>query len=428
MKAQRCKGFRDLSPVDMERFRLIEDTFRNTCVKRGYREVRTPTIEYLHLFTSTGTLTPSLLNRVYSFLDWDGWSGERVVLRPDGTIPVARMYIESMEDKALAKLFYITNIFVFEETGKENREKWQCGVELIGAGSPLADVELISMAIEVLRLLKFDDIELKLSHAGVIKALLAGLGLSHEEQTSLFDKILDGDINVLDNIQPEKSALGKTIIELLKLKGNLKGLLDNLKSLYTAKLPYLREPLDNFINIINLLDILNINYQIDMDTGRGFEYYTGIIFHFSINEQYVIGGGRYDALIPFMNGKDTPACGFALYLDRIMNMIVTSNFNSGESLNSCLVIVDPLLPKTVQTGFKLAEDICNAGIKAEIHLGTTNPKDYIWTIEINQDNTFSLSKITSTKKYIAENAENVLKLIKYERSNKNRTSKRSSAR
>ena len=87
MKIQRCKGMRDLSPVEMKIFRLVEDTCRECCLKWGYGEVRTPTLEYLHLFTSAGTLTPNMLGKVYSFLDWDGWSGERVVLRPDGTIP-----------------------------------------------------------------------------------------------------------------------------------------------------------------------------------------------------------------------------------------------------------------------------------------------------------------------------------------------------
>ena len=87
MRVQKCKGTCDLSTEEMRRFRLIEGAFRESCVKWGYQEVRTPTIEYLHLFTSTGTLTPSTLGKVYSFLDWDGWSGERVVLRPEGTIP-----------------------------------------------------------------------------------------------------------------------------------------------------------------------------------------------------------------------------------------------------------------------------------------------------------------------------------------------------
>ena len=105
MRVQRCKGTRDLSPGDMENFRLIEGVFRGSCRKWGYEEVRTPTLEYLHLFTTTGTLTPGMLSKVYSFLDWDGWSGERVVLRPDGTIPVVRLYIDSMAEKKLAKLF-----------------------------------------------------------------------------------------------------------------------------------------------------------------------------------------------------------------------------------------------------------------------------------------------------------------------------------
>ena len=151
MRVQRCKGTRDLSPEEMRVFRLIEGVFRDCCLKWGYEEVRTPILEYLHLFTSTGTLTPGMLSKVYSFLDWDGWSGERVVLRPDGTIPVARLFIDSMEDKKLAKLFYVANVFIFEETGKETRERWQCGAELIGAGSTAADVELIIMALEVLK-------------------------------------------------------------------------------------------------------------------------------------------------------------------------------------------------------------------------------------------------------------------------------------
>ncbi len=162
MKVQRCKGTRDLSPEEMTRFRLIEGVFRDCCLKWGYQEVKTPTIEYLHLFTSAGTLTSSMLGRVYSFLDWDGWSGERVVLRPDGTIPIARLYIDTMKGKGLAKLFYVTNTFIFEETGKKTRERWQCGTELIGVSSSLSDAELVLLALEVLQKLGLKDIELRL--------------------------------------------------------------------------------------------------------------------------------------------------------------------------------------------------------------------------------------------------------------------------
>src|SRR4030043_1019909 len=144
MKIQRCKGMRDMSPVEMAVFRWVVGICRDCYIKWGYREVRTPTIEYLHLFTSAGTLTPGMLGKVYSFLDWDGGRGERVVLRPEGTIPVARMYAEKMQGQGLARLFYAANMFTFEEGVEKTRERWQGGGELLGARSAVADVELRS--------------------------------------------------------------------------------------------------------------------------------------------------------------------------------------------------------------------------------------------------------------------------------------------
>src|SRR6266567_6504302 len=141
--SMRPPGMRDMLPADMERFRLIESAFRNACLGWGYGEVRTPTIEHLHLFTSAGTLSPQMLGRVYSFLDWDGWSGERVVLRPDATIPAARLYWERYRGQ-IAKFFYVENIFRFAPS-EERREIWQCGAELIGESWPLGDLEVIDL-------------------------------------------------------------------------------------------------------------------------------------------------------------------------------------------------------------------------------------------------------------------------------------------
>ena len=264
MRVQRCKGTRDLSSEEMTQFRLIEGVFKDCCLKGGYQEVRTPTLEYLHLFTSTGTLTPATLGKVYSFLDWDGWSGERVVLRPDGTIPVARLYIDTMAEKELAKLFYITNIFIFEETGKETRERWQCGAELIGAGSTIADVELITLALEVLKRLGLENVELRLSHAGLIRALLARLGLSPEEQGSVFDQILDGDIEVMTRLESQTSEPGKVLTPLLDLKGKSSGFLRNLKALFNQDLPEFESALGDFINTVDLLEALGHSCQIDI--------------------------------------------------------------------------------------------------------------------------------------------------------------------
>ncbi|MFC1943456.1 ATP phosphoribosyltransferase regulatory subunit [Chloroflexota bacterium] len=321
MRAQRCKGTQDLSPEGMRRFRLIEGVFRDCCLKWGYEEVRTPTLEYLHLFTSTGTLTPSRLHKVYSFLDWDGWSGERVVLRPDGTIPIARLYIDTMAEKELAKLFYVTNVFIFEETGKETRERWQCGVELVGAGSAIADVELVLLALGVLKKLGLEDVELRLSHADLIRALLMSFGLGSGDQTKLFDQILDGDAEALANLKPERPELGRALTSLLDLKGKSSGFLKNMKALFIQDLPELEPSLNNFISIVDLLESLGCQYQIDITSGRGFEYYTGVMFQLFVDEEHIGGGGRYDALIPLMGGKDIPASGFAFYLDRLMNLL-----------------------------------------------------------------------------------------------------------
>jgi len=408
MKVQRCKGTRDLSPEEMTRFRLIEGAFRNCCLKWGYEEVRTPTLEYLHLFTSTGTLTPSRLNKVYSFLDWDGWSGERVVLRPDGTIPVARLYIDSMEEKELAKLFYVANVFMFEETGKETRERWQCGVELIGMSSAIADVELIVLALEVLKRLGLNDIGLRLSHAGLIRALLAKLRLSPGEQTRLFDQILDGGVEALARVKLGEPEQRRALASLLDLKGKSSGFLKNLKTLFPLSLTELAPPLDDFINIVDLLEALGCDYQIDLASGRGFEYYTGVIFQLFMGEENIGGGGRYDALIPLMGGRDIPASGFALYLDRLMNLV------KPETLTKPLAqrILIRVKPETMKEGFSIAGRLREARYVAELHLGGQEPANLRWTLNVqNKAPLFVLTDQVKHRKFETQTADEVLKLL-----------------
>jgi len=412
MRVQRCKGTRDLSPEEMAVFHLIEEVFRNCCLKWGYEEVRTPTLEYLHLFTSTGTLTPGMLGKVYSFLDWDGWSGERVVLRPDGTIPVARFYIDSMQEKGLAKLFYVTNVFIFEETGKETREKWQCGAELIGVGSTAADVELIIMALEVLKRLGLEGVELRLSHAGLIRALLAKLGLNPAEQARIFDQILDGDTEALARIKPEEPERGKALSLLLDRKGKSSGFLKNLGALFTQNLPELEPSLDNFINIVELLDALGYDYQIDIASGRGFEYYTGVIFQLFKGENKVSGGGRYDALIPLMGGRDIPASGFALYLDHLMNLIKPETLAKPES-QRILVRTEPSQPEALKEGFNIANRLHEAGYTAEVHLGGQESANLKWTLDVQREAPqFVLTDQVKHRKFKAQTTDEVLAIIR----------------
>jgi histidyl-tRNA synthetase len=408
MRIQKCKGTRDLLPEEMRRFRQIEGVFRDACLKWGYQEIRTPTIEYLHLFTSAGTLTPSILSKVYSFLDWDGWSGERVVLRPDGTIPVARSYIDCMSAEKLARLFYITNIFIFEETGKETREKWQCGAELIGADSATADVELITVALETLRNTGLKNIELKLSHAGIIRALLTGFRLSSEEQSKVFDQILDGNVAVLSRLKAKTPELARLLSPLLDLKGESSGFLKNLKAVFSHNLPEFIPALDNFISIADLLTAIGQKYEIDIASGRGFEYYTGLVFQIFANKVKVGGGGRYNALIPLLGGENIPASGFALYLDPLM-MLIESPSTPTERI---LVTVAVKQPGLMKSAFQTIKQLHEAGFTAGLNLNARTKETYNWQLEVRQKAPrFILSSKWGKRKQEVATINDVLKLL-----------------
>lgn len=399
MKIQRCKGMRDLLPNDMLAFRRAVGICRDCFVKWGYREVRTPTIEYLHLFTSAGTLTPTMLGKVYSFLDWDGWSGERVVLRPDGTIPVARLYTERMQ--GLARLFYTANMFTFE-TGEGNRERWQCGAELIGAGSAVADAELMTLSMEIINKLGLKGAELRLSHAGLLKAILAKLQLPVEEQQKALDSILDGDTSVLAKVKKEAPELGKTLLPLLSLQGQSADFLRSQRGLLQKMMPGIGSSLDDFLKTVSILDELDVKYQINLASGAGFEYYTGMIFHLLIGKEQIGGGGRYDALIPSMGGGNVPASGFALYLDRLLKLLKTETVLTSPVKR---VLIKGSDAKEI---FKTADALREAGYIAELDLDGQKAD---WTLEVKSGGALTLVDKAKSKKTDVKSINEVLKLL-----------------
>ncbi len=370
-------------PEDMVRFRHIEDAFRNCCGKYGYQEVRTPTLEYLQLFTAAGTLTPSMLGKVYSFLDWNGWSGERVVLRPDGTIPVARLYINNLSEHEIAKLFYVTNIFAFEETGRESRERWQCGAEFLGGTKLAADAETISLAKEVVHKLGLANIRLQLSHAGLVKALIKELKLGPGEEAKVTSRVLDGDWQALMEAKSTRPELDKPLSLLLSLKGKSSGFLQNTKALCQQASSDFKSSMEDFINITTLLDSLNCNYEIDITAIRGFEYYTGICFQLLADREKIGGGGRYDDLIPFMSGKNIPACGFALYIDPIMKLLPLVGSKEGTE-SRILIKAEESTPEIVRTCFTLAQSLREAKRTVGIAFTEREPSNYRWVISVTK--------------------------------------------
>jgi histidyl-tRNA synthetase len=411
MKNQKCKGMRDLLPEDMLLFRRIEDTFRTCCRNWCYQEVRTPTLEYLYLFTATGTLTPSMLSKVYSFLDWDGWSGERVVLRPDGTIPVARLYIDNLSGQELARLFYVTNIFAFEGTGKENRERWQCGAEFFGGAKLAPDVEIILLAEEIIRRLGISNVRLQLSHAGLMKALLKEFKLSPAEEAKMTDRILEGNWQALTKAKSTTPEIDRLMAALLGLKGKSSSFLHNVKASFPKASRDFKSSLEDLLSITTLLDNLGCSYEIDIAAIHGFEYYTGICFQFLAAGEKIGGGGRYDSLVPLMNGKDIPACGFALYVDPIMRLLPLEKEKKGES--GILVKGKESTPEVVKTCFAVAESLRDAGHAAELDFTGREESHYRWVVLVSakESSPFVLTDCIQGRRRDVASVAEILKVV-----------------
>ena len=404
MKVPRCKGTRDLLPQDMAKFRRIEAEFRDCCLGWGYQEIRTPVLEYLHLFTSAGTLSPDMLGRVYSFLDWDGWSGERVVLRPDGTIPAARLYVENFQNLPIARFCYVENMFAFEGTGKESRERWQCGAELIGGSKAEGDVELISLALEAIAKLGIEPVELRLAHAGLIKTFLEGLGLSGEKEADVLDQVFSGNPGVLGDLKGGNPELGKNLQLLFGLKGNSPGFVENLRGVFCPSLPALEPSLNELARIANLLTGSGFSYQIDFTSGKGFEYYTGIIFGFYSAGRRLGGGGRYDELIPLVGGKDVCASGFALYIDELMGLLK-------EVPRRERVLIRAKDAEGLKPSLALARQLRDAGYVAEFDLGYRETAGFRWVINMRSGEEIELLDQSSGKKRRKSSSAELLKLL-----------------
>ena len=404
MKVPRCKGMRDLLPEDMARFRRIEAEFRGCCTGWGYQEIRTPTLEYLHLFTSAGTLSPDMLGRVYSFLDWDGWSGERVVLRPDGTIPTARLYVENFPDVPIARLFYVENTFAFEGTGKESRERWQCGAELIGGRKPEGDVELISLGLETLAVLGIAPVEIRMAHAGLLRALLEGVGLSGEKEAGVLDQVFAGNLEVLGELRGKRPEVAKHLRVLFGTKGNSPAFVKELKKALGSSVPGLGPSLNELARTASLLTHLGFDYEIDFTSGRAFEYYTGIIFGFYCGGARLGGGGRYDELIPLVGGKNVCASGFALYVDEVMSLL--QDLPPAER-----VLVKARDAEGLKESLELARTLRAAGCVAEFDLGHRDASGFRWVVDMRSGKGIELIDGLSGKKRRTSSAGGLLKLL-----------------
>jgi histidyl-tRNA synthetase len=364
--SMRSRGMRDLLPSEMDRVRSVEDAFASTCRAWGYREIRTPVIEPLHLFTSAGTLSPRMLDTVYSFLDWDGWSGERVVLRPDSTIPAARLYAERFGGGRVAKLFYIQNIFRFTDDGA-SREEWQCGVELIGDTGVTGDVELVLLALETLAPLGLPPLTVRLSHAGLVRAVLAAAGMAANEQSAAYDRLLDGDLGVVDEAESRLPQLNAPLRLLFEVEGAGSGYIANLRGALASAIPALTPALDNLAFVVASLEARGIAPVIQSVLARSFEYYSGLVFKIYAGGERICSGGRYDDLVALVGDAGVPASGFAHYVSPLVAQLPRGE--PERRATRVVVQASDATPESVAETFAVATRLRAAGLHTEVTAG-----------------------------------------------------------
>ena len=310
----RGHGMHDLGPDEMRRFRAVEARFLEVAARAGYLEIRTPTVEPLHLFTGAGTLSPHLLDRVYSFLDWDGWSGERVVLRPDSTLPAVRWHEEQAGGEP-ARLCYVQPVYRFAPDDGQ-REQWQCGVELFGLAAPAGDAELLRLALDLLAGLGLGGLRFELSHGGLVRAALSAAGLDRAAQLAVHDRLLDGDAGAITELvaaHPEQAGVLRVLFEV---DGGGAGYLANLRAALAA-VPEAEQPIAALEAAARSLADAGCACTVAPASARSFEYYTGVTFRAFAGDAECLRGGRYDGLAETIGGTPVPASGFAADLLRL---------------------------------------------------------------------------------------------------------------
>ena len=312
------QGVVDLVYEDAAAKRQLEDRLRQLFDQWGYAEVIPPSFEYADTLASeAGT---QLAEEMYRFVDRDG---RTVALRPDLTIPVARVVGTRLHQQPRPmRLCYIGSVFRYEppQAGRQ-REFTQAGMELIGAATPAADAEVLALAVEALRTSQVEGYRLALGQMGFFHGLLAELDLPQSQALGLQQAIDRKSLADLEDVLGQISAT-EGARQVLRALPGLQGGVEVLAPARTLCLnEAMRAALDRLDAIHDLLEAYGLGGLVAYDLGetRGMEYYTGITF-----KGYVPGlgfsvcsGGRYDDLIGHF-GPPLPAVGCALWLDRLL--------------------------------------------------------------------------------------------------------------
>ncbi|RKH12597.1 histidine--tRNA ligase [Corallococcus sp. CA047B] len=315
-KINGVKGMNDLLPGEIEVWQFVEGTARTLFGRFGYGEVRTPMVEDTALFVrSVGEETDIVGKEMYTFEDKGGRS---LSLRPEGTAPAARAYIEHSVSNAepVSRWFYMGPMFRYErmKTGRY-RQFSQIGAEAYGAKEPAQDVELMDMVVQFLEALGLKDVTLNINSLGdetcrpAYHAKLVEYLNAHREElcADCQQRLERNPLRVLDCKNEKCQAVagaGPNVLE------------------------FLCEPCRaHFGDLQRKLTQLGIRYVVNHRLVRGLDYYTRTVFEFIASHpalgtaSTVGGGGRYDKMMKGLGGPDVPAVGFAMGLDRLVLLL-----------------------------------------------------------------------------------------------------------
>ena len=359
MKLQKPKGTQDILPADSAKWQYVENVARETFKKYNYGEIRTPMFEHYEVISrSVGDTTDIVTKEMYDFHD----KGERhITLRPEGTAPVVRSYVENKlfapEVQKPVKVYYIGSMFRYErpQAGRL-REFHQLGVECFGSKNPATDVETIAMAYQLFNTLGIKDVTLHLNSLGNTdsrlayrQALIDYLTPMRESLSKDSQRRLDENpLRVLDSKEKED----KLAVE------NAPSILDYLDE----------ESQAHFDEVRTMLESLNIPYVIDTNMVRGLDYYNHTIFEFITtidkSELTICAGGRYDSLVEYFGGPETAGFGFGLGLERLLLVLDKQGITLPveEGLD---VYIAVLGSEANGKALELAQAIRHQGFKAE---------------------------------------------------------------
>lgn len=424
MKLQKPKGTQDILPVDSAKWQYVENVARETFKKYNYGEIRTPMFEHYEVISrSVGDTTDIVTKEMYDFHD----KGDRhITLRPEGTAPVVRSYVENKlfapEVQKPVKVYYIGSMFRYErpQAGRL-REFHQLGVECFGSKNPATDVETIAMAYQLFNTLGIKDVTLHLNSLGNTESRLAYRQALIDYLTPIRESLSKDSQRRLDEnplrVLDSKEKEDKVAVE------NAPSILDYLDE----------ESQAHFDEVRTMLDSLNIPYVIDTNMVRGLDYYNHTIFEFITtvdkSELTICAGGRYDSLVEYFGGPETAGFGFGLGLERLLLVLDKQGIELPveESLDVYIAVLGSgangkaleLVQAIRYQGFKAERDYLGRKIKAQFKSADTFKAKTVITLgesevesgQVNVKNNATREEVTVSFEELTNNFAAVLKQL-----------------